>query len=367
MTLARRISAALTILIAALVAATVSAPAQQGAKPAPECGVQITDKKGDHNATTGDNDAEDFNLDIITGWFAYDASKGDKAVTANILIADMSDRTPAASTGAAWNFVYSDGPDSNRFVRRLLDFSGEYYEYGSYIPVSDTNPLARYQYEGTTEGQIFEGPDGIISIVVPKEAGAELGKELKTPFATASASKQALPGAVPSPTRGLSTAIDTAPDGGEPGVGGKMWKVGPCPTDGSIPAGSTKPPATVPTAPPSGNPQPQPQPTAPAPGGQEQSSGPLPVKVLTKKAKKLKKGKTLVVKLNASEPVTKLAAQLRKGRKVLATGKLAKLSGKGKLKLKLKSKLGKGKYVLDLAGSDARGAHRITSAKLTVR
>ena len=366
MSFARRFRAALTLLIAALVAATVSAPAQQGAAPAPACGVQITDPKGDHNATTGDNDAEDFNLDIITGWFAYDASKGDKAVTANLVLADMSDRTPAASTGAAWNFVYSDGPDSNRFVRRLLDFSGEYYEYGTFMPISDTNPLARYQYEGTTEGQAFEGPNGVISIVVPKAAGAELGKELKTPFATASASKQALPGAVPSPTRGLSTAIDTAPDNGEPGVGGKVWKVGPCPADGSIPTGSTKPPPSVPTAPPSGEPQPQPQPQ-PQPATQEQSSGPLPVKVLTKKAKKLKKGRTLVVKLSAAEPVTKLAAQLRKGSKVVATGKLAKLSGKGKLKLKLKSKLGKGRYVLDLAGSDARGAHRITQAKLTVR
>jgi hypothetical protein len=208
----------------------------------------------------------------------------------------------------------------------------------------------------------------VISIVVPKAAGAELGKELKTPFAVGSASKQVLVGAVPSPTRGLSTVIDTAPDTGAPGVGGKLWKVGPCPADGAVPPGSSPPPSGVPTAPPSSEPQPQPQSgPAPAAGTQEQSSGPLPVKVLTKKARQLKKGKTLVLKLSSSEPVTKLAAQLRKGTKVIAKGKLARISGNGKLKLKLKSKLGKGKYVLDLAGSDARGAHRLTQAQLTVR
>src|SRR5688500_4132840 len=98
----RRLAAAFTILVAAL-AATAAAPAQQGTKPAPQCGVQITDPKGDHNATAADTDADDVNLDIITGWFAYDESKGDKAVTANMLIQDMSDRMPAApNTGAVW-------------------------------------------------------------------------------------------------------------------------------------------------------------------------------------------------------------------------------------------------------------------------
>ena len=364
MTLARRLSAAFTLLIAALVVATVSAPAQQAA-PAPQCGVQISDPKGDHNATTGDADAEDFNLDIITGWFAYDAAKGDKGVTANLLINDLSTRVPSGATGIVWNVVFVVG-DQTKFVRTLVDFSGTYYEYGTYYPVSDTNPIARYQYEGVTEGAMVEGPNGVLTIIVPKETGAVPGADLKTPFATGSASKQAVPGAVPTPSRGLSTNIDTAPDNGAPGVGGKMWKVAPCPSDGAIPAGSTKPPPSVPTAPPSGDPQPQPQP-APAPATQEQGSGPLPVKVLTKKAKRLKKGKTLVIKLSAGEPVTKLAAQLRKGSKVLAKGKLAKLSGNGRLKLKLSRRLGKGKYVLDLAGTDSRGAHRMTSAKLTVR
>ena len=366
MTSLRRLVAALTLLLAALVAANSPAPAQQAAKPAPQCGVQITDPKGDHNETTGDVDDADVNLDIITGWFAYDASKGDKATTANLLINDLTTRVPDGATGVVWNFVWVVGEET-RFVRTLVDFSGTYYEYGTYIPVSDTNPIARYQYDGTSEGSMVEGPNGVITIVVPKEAGAEAGKELKTPFATASASKQAIPGAVPSPTRGLSTAIDTAPDNGEPGVGGKLWKVGPCPSDGSVPAGSTPPPPGTPTAPPP-NPTPPPAPApAPKPGAQSQVSGPLPVKVLTKRAKRLKKGKRLKIQLSSSEPITKLAAQLRKGSKVVAKGKLARLSGKGTLKLKLTTKLGKGKYVLDIAGSDARGAHRLTQARLTVR
>jgi hypothetical protein len=97
------------------------------------------------------------------------------------------------------------------------------------------------------------------------------------------------------------------------------------------------------------------------------SSGPLPVKVVTKKAKRLRKGKKLAIKLTSREKITKLAAQLRKGSMVVGKGKLAQLSRRGTLRLKLTKTLRRGKYTLDLAGNDAHGAHRLTQAVIRVR
>jgi hypothetical protein len=92
---------------------------------------------------------------------------------------------------------------------------------------------------------------------------------------------------------------------------------------------------------------------------------PLPVKVTTTKfkAKKVKKGMT--IKLASTEPLTQIAAQIKKGKKVFGKGSLAKLNGKGSLKLKAKG-LKKGSYVLDLVGTDGNGARRFAAFKIKV-
>ena len=329
---------------ALLLAVAVALPASaQDAKPEPTCGVSFDDPAGDNNENPQDADSADSHLDILAGWFNYDAAQGDKGVTANLRVTDLSQRVPDGATGVVWNFVFDVG-DTSRFVRTLIDFSGgPYYEYGS---VDTSTPLARYQYEGTTEGKMFEGKDGVISVVVPPAAGATAGAKLSAPFANASASRQAVPGTVPSPTRGLSTPVDTAPDDGTFGSGGTAYTIASC---------------TAPLAP-----------SAPGTGvkpTRSESTGKqtLPVRILTKRSKALAKGKTLAIKLRASQPVTKLAAQLRRGRAVYGKGKLAKLSGSGSLKLKLSRKLAKGKYVLDLAGNDSKGQHRLTAGSITVK
>ncbi len=342
----RRLAVAFSAL---LLAVAVALPARaQDAKPEPVCGLSFTDPAGDNNNPDNpqDVDSADGNLDIVAGWFNYDAAKGDQGVTANLRVSDLSQRVSDGATGVVWNFVFDVG-EGTRFVRTLIDFSGgPYYEYGTYVPPVGGAALPRYQYDGTTEGKMFEGKDGVISVVVPPAAGAAAGAKLSAPFANASASRQAVPGTVPSPTRGLSTPIDTAPDDGAPGSGGTAFTVGACaaPSTPSAPGTGVKP-------------------------TQSESTGKrsLPVRILTKSSKALAKGKTLSIKLRASQTVTKLAAQLRRGKSVYGKGKLARLSGNGTLKLKLSRKLAKGKYVLDLAGNDSKGQHRLTAGSVTVK
>ena len=45
----------------------------------------------------------------------------------------------------------------------------------------------------------------------------------------------------------------------------------------------------------------------------------------------------------------------------------AKLAGTGKLKLKISKKLKKGKYQMDLVGTDSKGVKRFTAVRVTVR
>jgi hypothetical protein len=73
------------------------------------------------------------------------------------------------------------------------------------------------------------------------------------------------------------------------------------------------------------------------------------------------------VKLKSTEAITKLGAQLLKGKKVVGTGKLASLNGTGTLKLKLRSKLKKGSYVLNLVGNRASGERATAAFKLKAR
>ena len=77
--------------------------------------------------------------------------------------------------------------------------------------------------------------------------------------------------------------------------------------------------------------------------------------------------KTLSLKLKSSEAITKIGAQLLKGKKVVGTGKLASLNGTGTLKLKLKSKLKKGSYTLNLVGNRASGERATAAFKLKAK
>ena len=116
-----------------------------------------------------------------------------------------------------------------------------------------------------------------------------------------------------------------------------------------VPGAALPPPPTTTTPPPSSGQQ-------PGPAAQPAPAAKLTAKAGKASARKLAKKRKLTVKLATTSPLTKLAAVLRKGKKVVAKGKLARLEKSGKLVLRFaKRKLKKGKYTLVVQGTDAQG------------
>ena len=288
----------------------------------------------------------DYN-DLLGGFVKYDAAKGPEAVTYNLLIKDLKLEVPAGYTSTSWSAYYNTPAGEIRFVRAVLDFSGSLvYEYGQFTSLEVSGVNAR---EGATTGKMFEGPDGVIQIVVP-DGQVKPGDKLEQMYAIAGLGR-ALPNQATTPTRGLASTMDSAPDDEEEAD-----------ADTTVTACETAVgPIETPTV---GSPQ---------PGGETETNQPqtgdraLPATLVTKSVKRRAiKRKTLKLKLRSSEPLTDVDAQLRKRKKVFGTGSLAKLDGAGTLKLKV-SKLKRGKYVLDLAGTVASGNRLITAARLKVK
>jgi hypothetical protein len=331
MKLIRTAAAAATVALAA----ASTAGAVDETKPSESCyGKYFTDKAGDnkrgHPGFAGEDGTE--NLDLIDGFFKYNAA--DKETTVNIHVKNLTKDVPEGSTSVQWQTEWTGSSGALTWVRAVTDFSGLVtYDYGGQEPTPATTFNVR---QGATEGAFFEGPDGIVQIVIPAEL-EPAGTTLKGLVTHAYEPVQAVPGAAPTPVKGgqlYEQDIAT----------GKNFTIGaPCP-------------ATTPAAP-------APSTATPAPTVVQTSEGPLPVKVLTRKTKRAKK---LTIKLKSSEAVTNIAAQLVKGKKVVGKGSLSKLDGAGKIKLKAKG-LEKGTYRLDLAGTDSKGARRFTAAKLKVR
>jgi hypothetical protein len=319
---------------AGLAAATIAAPAPavDETKPSPPCGQQLPDKAGD---------APQANLDFTGGFFKHDAEK--KSTTINLVVKELDKTIPEGNTFVSWN-LYWTGPDAKeRFVRGVVDFSGvESYEFGT---VEDGGSVTVSRAGGVMPGRFFDGKDGIVQLEIPENFDGKPGTALASPNAI---TYTGAPGAAaaPTPTRGPLTQIDTST--------GKTYTVGACPAA----------PGSGPGAPPS-TPAPAPAPTTAPPTGAAPADQKLPVKVLTKKARR---GKRVTIKLSSTEKLTKLSAQLVKGRmRPVGTGALARLSGKGKLELKLKGRPAKGAYRLDMAGTDAKGVRRFGSYRVTLR
>ena len=324
-----------TAAAAALVAVAVAptAGAVDETKPSESCyGKYFTDKAGDnkrgHPGFEGEDGTE--NLDLIDGFFQ---TKGAET-TVNIHVKNLTKDVPEGSTSVQWQTEWTGSAGALTWVRAVTDFSGVVtYDYGGQEPTPATTFNVR---QGGTEGAFFEGPDGIVQIVIPADVEPP-GTTLKGITTHAYEPVQAVPGAAPTPVKGgqlYEQDIAT----------GKSFTIGsPCP----LLKPADPPPSTA----------------VPAQTVVQTSEGPLPVKVVTRKTKRAKK---LTIKLKSTEPVTNIAAQLVKGKKVVGKGKLAKLDGAGKLKLKA-SKLKKGTYRLDLAGTDSKGARRFTAANLKVR
>lgn len=73
----------------------------------------------------------------------------------------------------------------------------------------------------------------------------------------------------------------------------------------------------------------------------------------------------VAVKLASTERVTELAGRLRRAGKTYASGRLAKLDGRGTMRLKVKRRLAPGTYRMDLSGMSASGQR--ASRTLTMR
>ena len=328
------------------------APAADDAKPAP-CGDQLaykdpaSDRVEDALTPAGvpENPGSD-SSEILRGFLSYDPAKGAAALTFNVVVKNLKAEVPSGATTLSWVSYYRTPDDTLHFVRAILDFTGAIvYEYGNFTPNPTGQVLTGLSlYEGDTTGKLFEGPEGIVQVVIPADH-APAGTKLTTLYTSATQGRTLPTSFPPQASRGVSSVLDTAPDDA-PETAPGTYTVGPC----------TAPAAQ---APPGG--------VAGTPTG---SSPVLPVTLVTKSAKAAKKkskSKTLALKLKSSEAITKLGAQLLKGKKVVGTGKLASLNGTGTLKLKLKSKLKKGSYTLNLVGNRASGERATAAFKLKAK
>jgi hypothetical protein len=347
-TLGRTTGLALALVVIASVFVG-AAGAVDDSKPTATCGLAYKDASGDQanaQAVEGLTDS----TEILNGFINYDATKGKDATTFNVTVKNLKAEVPAGATSMSWNSYMDLDDDTRHFVRAIIDFSGEVvYEYGTFQPNPTGVGLSGVsQYNGDTTGKLFEGPEGVIQVVVPEDI-AKPGAHLKHVY-SASGQGRTLPASgAPQGQRGVSAVADTAPDNGADDQQKFSFTVEPC--AGAAPSET---PTVTPSETPTGSPTPN-------PGGPTT----LPIKVSGKT--KAPKKKSLKVKLKATEQITKLVAQLRKGKKVLGRGKLAKLNKKGTLKLKLTRKAKKGKYLLDLAGNRANGQRGVSTLKLTLK
>ena len=230
-----------------------------------------------------------------------------------------------------WDFKFLTPDNATHFVRAVLDSSGTAaFEYGT---LDETVPVfPRYVPDGDTPGKFFEGPEGVIQLVVPPDF-AKPGTSLKSVVGEVQLTFQIVPSSIQTPTRGVGYVYDE--------TAGKTIPIAEC-TPEAAPGGG----AVL--------------------GGATRS---LPVKLSSTAttAKKVKKAKSLSLKLKSTEKITSLTAKLLKGKTSYGKGSLAELNGSGTLKLKLSKKLKKGTYTLNLVGSDAAGLKLTTTAKYKVK
>jgi hypothetical protein len=311
------------------VGAAIPATAED-AKPTPtSCGgLAFEDPAGDQAVVSPAVRKSPDNMDIRAGFFRYvqDAS-GKPVLTTNLVVAKLDKTVDTGMAGASWYFHWTNG-DQGQFTRVDVIDGNVTYQYGHQA----TDGLT---VDGTTKGRLIEGEMGVVEVVVPSGMGVA-GKALTAPSGEgrirygASAVNNSRP-------------VDTTADG-------KDFKAVVC--EGPSAGASTTPPPPGPDAPP------------PAPG--DPQAKPASVSVRAGAAKLAKR--TVTVALQSSETLTNVKAKLLKAKSVVASGSLAKLPGKGTLKLKAaKKKLKKGGYTLSLTFTDASGRAGSSSSALKVR
>jgi hypothetical protein len=210
-------------------------------------------------------------------------------------------------------------------------------------PGCDTFTLEVTDGAGTPLEFAIEQPSGFVGLrithpdgtVTMEKVASESGKPAKfsVPKAAVGSYTLAITNNSITPVAYKGTALLKVPSSGpapEPGA-----TATPTPAAGGGGGGGTTPPA--------------PQPAGPPPATT------MSVAAGRASAKKLKRAKKIVIQISVSAPVTGVVAKVQKGRKALATGKLARVDSIGKITVKLRKPLKKGSYRYAITGKDAQG------------
>jgi hypothetical protein len=319
----KALATALAAVVPVVLATATSASAQQAnPKPTSCAGVAFTDPAGD--ATTTPTTTRD-NLDLRAGFLRYVTNaSGENVLTANIQVTDLDKTLEAGAFSNIWEFRWTSG-GTDQYVRLVLHSDGRvFFYYGTYAAGADPFKGDLDTFRGDTTGRMFLGKDGIVEIVIPVAELKLDGKRLTNPHAVSKVWYTDYLLNI------YAVVADSAPDNW---TGGKAFDVVPCAEEGT--------PAR------------------------------LNLKVIIGKlsARKISKRRSLSIGLLAGEKTTALQVRLKRGKKVVATGSLAAISGKGAVKLKLKgkkkSKLKAGTYTLQLTGRNATG--QVASRLVQVR
>lgn len=323
----RRAAAVTAMLITLLFATVTVAGAQQAAKPAPGCAGLVTDDPvGDVTGGGGDN------YDVKGVFFTYDGSR----LQVNLQIADLSPAVSKPGLNARWIVIYRVG-DAYYYVRMWSNGTDVDYRYGTYDPTLDD-----FTGVADVKGSMVQGPDGVISIDIPKAAGGKANAKISELFVRVNETAET---GAPANQVAYAPESDRAPDSGS----AKEYTVVACSsTSGAAPVSTPLPPASIPAA------------TSPAQLG-------IKVAASAGSARKASKRKRMTVKLTGTQPVTALEAELLKGNRVLGTARLAKLDGRAAVTFKVRRKLAAGTYGVRLTGTvpDGRQAQSLARVKLS--
>lgn len=349
------------LLVAGLLSLPVAlATPAQAAAPTPCNGLFVTDPGDDATYTPGGS--ADFlgelagpapeQLELLNVFVNHEGGK----TSVNLTIKNLNREVPAGltATGGNWYYAYWLHSGRVRYVRAANTGSGDItYAFGHVTSETHGGDAQGgvYNKEGDTTGSFNEGPNGVVSIVIPPEIGGKTGQVLEA----LGGSAETIEGE--DDFAGFNHKSDTAPD--EYSVSdptGPSLTVTDCPAapSGGDGGGSTPPPTgdtgSGSTPPPSGGGG-APAPVTPAGPGES-----LPLKAASTlgSAKKGKKKKSLTFKVTAGKPITNLRLALKppKGGVAIGSATIASLkAGTSKVKLKVSKKLKKGKYALISSGT----------------
>jgi len=213
-------------IIGAVVAVGTAAGSAAAAAPTPGCqGTLYTDPRGDQSdkriqlvnpnglldplvLPAGDNS------DIVDAFLTTDA---DGTTKINIHLADANKTVPTGASAMSWYFGYKiDGVNTPEFVSASTDGKTYTFNYGHYDKL--------YRTDGTTAGEVTEGKDGVVSIILPDPFEGDTIKETYV--------ESFIETGVGNPSVVYASSLspaDSAPDdGGEGGTNAGSYTVAPC-------------------------------------------------------------------------------------------------------------------------------------------